>query len=137
DGIILLSEELMQWEQENENNLSNWCTKLHHQATNLRDDLSQQIPWLDILPVPGHFIQLVLLDYNLSLSSIRDISDELLENINHYEQQENNTEHMEWLNKMQTYVENGRDSAISKITLSKQLAEQCEQLSIVEYDFLF
>src|SRR5690606_16846641 len=88
-------------------------------------------------PVPSQFIQLSLLDYNLSLKSIIETSDEFIQYINHYKKQDNSAEDKEWLINLQASFTKGYTAAVSKITLSKQLAEQCEQLSIVEYDFLF
>src|SRR5690606_317276 len=88
-------------------------------------------------PVPSQFIQLSLLDYNLSLKSIIETSDEFIQYINHYKAQDNSTEDKEWLIKLQSSFTKGYTAAVSKLIFLKQLAEQCEELSTVEYDFLF
>src|SRR5690606_25888576 len=88
-------------------------------------------------PVPSQFIQLSLLDYNLSLKSIQETSDEFIQYINHYKKQENSAEDKEWLINLQTAFTKGYTKTISKLIFLKQLAEQCEELSTVEYDFLF
>jgi len=137
DELIIFSNELSLWEEDNETDLTKWTIKLSQQLAGIRDDLSRQIPWLDLLPVPEQFIQLALMDYNLSLASMRDMSDEFLQYINHYKQQDNNSEEKEWLNSIYNSLEKGSSLAAARIIFIEQLAEQCEQLSIVEYDFLF
>jgi len=137
DNLLLLSDELTEWEKDNENELTKWTLKLQGQLKSIRDDLSRQVPWLESLPVPDQFIQLALLDYNNSLSSIRDMADEFLQYFEHYKKQNNTEEEKEWLEKMHNSFKTGCSSAAAKIIYLEQQAEQCEQLTIVEYDFLF
>lgn len=137
DNLALISNELALWEEENETDLPKWTNRLSLQIKSIRDDLAANIPWLDMLPVPDQFIQLTLLDYNLSLTSIYDSSDEFIQYINHYKKQENSEEDKEWLINLQAAFTKGYTAAVSKIIFLKQLAEQCEELSTVEYDFLF
>lgn len=137
DNLVLISDELALWEEENETDLPKWTSKLSLQIKSIRDDLATNIPWLDMLPVPNQFIQLALLDYNISLTSIHETSDEFIQYINHYKKQDNSAEDREWLINLQASFTKGYTTAVSKIIFLKQLAEQCEELSTVGYDFLF
>src|SRR5690606_33191455 len=56
DNLLHYSNELLLWEEDNENDLTKWTTKLQNQIKSIRTDLSNQIPWLDLLPVPDQFI---------------------------------------------------------------------------------
>jgi cellobiose phosphorylase len=137
DKLILLSNELTFRQMDNEKTLESWTSKLRLQVENLRSDLAQQVPWLELLPVPGHFIQLQLLDYNLSPLSIQEMVDEILTHIQHFEEQNNNVKDEDWLKKMRDFIKDFQDHYSSKITLIKEVSEYCEQLSTIEYDFLF
>ncbi len=137
DSLILLSNELTLWEEGNETTLESWTSKLKIQLQNIRSDLTKQVPWLALLPVPGQFIQLQLLDYNLSPRSIQDMRDEILNNIDHFEQQDNDTKDQAWLEDMRELIKNSHDQYVSRDSLINELAEHCEQLSSIEYDFLF
>ena len=138
DDFFTLSSELRFSEEENKSELTNWRTKLENQIKNIRDDLSSQIPWLELLPVPDSFSQLILLDYNNSLAFNLSIKNEYLQLIDYFLSQETNTEAENiWLQDMQSFLRQGSRYAAMKIFFIEQLAEQCEQLSIVDYDFLY
>lgn len=137
DSLILLSNELTLWEKGNETLLESWTTKLKTQLKSIREDLSQQVPWLDLLPIPGQFIQLQLLDYNLSPKAVQDMLDEILIHIDHFEQQDIELKDAEWLKNIRKSIKDSREQYISTGIIIKELAEHCEQLSTIEYEFLF
>ncbi len=137
DNLILLCNELILWERNNETLLETWTTKLKIQIKNVRADLSEQVPWLDLLPVPGKFIQLQLLDYNLSPKATQDMLDEILNYIDYFEQQANDEKDRVWLKNMRQLIRKSEDHYISTGIFIKELAEHCEELSTIDYDFLF
>lgn len=111
-----------------------WITKLSIQLKNVHDDLIQFVPWINLLPVPEKFDKLLMLDAIPSLSSIQQMPEQFREAFNFYQQNENASN--EWLAEMQACISN-QSLAIEQINLLKQLAQHCDELSDIEYDFLF
>ncbi len=137
DELILLSNELSIGQEGGETDFDKWALKLSQQLKSIRNDLSQLVPWLDLLPAPAHFIHLAKLDNIPSLLSIQSTPHLFMHHIESYEQQENNPAEMEWLIKMRAFLTEASSLATERITLLEEIIEQCEQLSDVEYDFLF
>ena len=113
-----------------------WISKLSVQVNSFHDDLLQIVPWINLLPVPGNFEKLHTLDNIPSLHTILNHL-QLFETIDFYQQSEINTADKEWLTKMRECILKANAIATDRINLLDQLAEQCEELSDVEYDFLF
>ncbi len=113
-----------------------WIRTLKIQLTNILEDLKRQIPWLNLLPVPDVFTGLSKLDFNPSLLSLREMNDELNREINQYKIEASLESESDWLLKVQTALITTIESIPQQISYIKQLAEQLEQLSIVDYDFL-
>lgn len=137
DGLFSIMNELTPADEASDSELDYWWNLLRTQLKKIRSDLSDQVPWLSLLPVPGQFISLVLLDYNLSPSSINDLRDELLTHLDHFEGQNNSTEDQKWLAQMRNALFVGFSLNEQKKAFVKELAEHCESMSNVEYDFLF
>ena len=116
--------------------VSRWIDRLSTQVKNIRDDLALQVPWLGLLPMPSRFVHLAAIDRIPSLLDLRDISDQLLPHIKAYEQGQNTPTETKWLTDLRTALLQGSQLAKDRIALSEQLAEECEQLSDIEYDFL-
>ncbi|MEO5648724.1 MAG: glucoamylase family protein [Ginsengibacter sp.] len=135
DDLFLYSNKLPEWDAQTET--GKWGNKLKYQIKSIREDLSQQVPWLDLLPVPDQFMGLILLDTNNSLSSICERSDTALQFIRQHQQETNDEEERAWLKDAEVAFKKGYSLAIEKMNYMDQLAEQCEQLSIVDYGFLF
>ncbi|HXI00691.1 MAG TPA: glucoamylase family protein [Sphingobacteriaceae bacterium] len=120
-----------------ETDLYNWKSRFKSQIERLREDLVKFIPWLKLLPVPPRFDHLTITDHNPSLLFIQDTPDLIFPVIDQYELGENTPEEREWLIKLRQSLTLGSDLATEKIAQLEQLAELCEELSDVEYDFLF
>ena len=113
-----------------------WKLKLKNQIENIREDLYRQIPWLNLLPIPESFSGLSKLDFNHSLLSLREMDTGLKEKIDEYKKDTNDGNERNWLDKVKTALKTGRDFIPEKLNYYEELAEQLEQLSIVDYDFL-
>lgn len=116
--------------------LNKWIPKLVLQLKSFHDDLLLFVPWINLLPVPENFEKLYALDNIPSLQTILDHS-QFLETINFYQQGNNNPKDNEWLIRMRDCLLKAHTTATGRINLLDQLAQQCEELSDVEYDFLF
>ena len=120
-----------------ETELYNWKSRLKSQIERIRDDLIKLVPWLELLPVPVRFEHLIPTDHIPSLLFIQHMPNLFFQVIDQYEQEENTVEEKDWLNKMRQSLTLGSSFATERIMLLERLAEQCEQLSVVEYDFLY
>jgi hypothetical protein len=116
--------------------MSKWMEKFSLQLKSFHDHLVQLVPWIDLLPVPENFEKLNGLDSIPSLRTLLDQS-QLPETINIYRQSDNNTTDNEWLDKICECISKAAGVAAERLNLLEQLAQQCDELSDVEYDFLY
>ena len=116
--------------------LSRWAGRLSHQVSDHRDQLLQLVPWMDLLPIPERFIRLAPMEEVPTLKSLRAMRENCLAALTHYEDQTQSSEDKSWLGRMRAALEEAQGLATARIELAEQLAEQCEQLSEIEYDFL-
>ncbi len=137
EEVTLLINELTLKQAGRENELIKWIAKLSSQIKNIYDDLLQLTPWLKLLPVPQNFNNLAALESIPTLISLQELPRLFLPHIHLYEQQEQSTGNKDWLRKLHEAIVNGSNEASERINHLEQLAEQCEQLSDVEYDFLY
>lgn len=114
-----------------------WIIKLHKQLKSFYDDLIQLVPWVTLLPVPGNFENIKALDAIPSLHSIQQIPQAFSEAIASYQKKEIDNANEEWLKQISKYILVENEEASQQILLLDQLAEQCEALSEVEYNFLY
>jgi cyclic beta-1,2-glucan synthetase len=119
-----------------------WVKRLVQQIERLRRELGELAPWGDLLPVPGRFDRLAVLEEIPSLTVIKEISGQLLTEVDGYEQGENGSascspEEREWLSRMRAAIVAGGMSAVERIVEAQRIIEQCEQFSMVDYDFLY
>ncbi|WP_411275154.1 GH36-type glycosyl hydrolase domain-containing protein [Daejeonella sp.] len=137
DELISLAEEFSAHDTIIQTNLYNWESRLRFQLKQIREDLIRYVPWVELLPIPARFQNLIVIDRIPSLLSIRNMPDQLFEIIHAYEQEASTSDEKEWLSRMHQFLIVGSSLAIERITLLEDLAERCEQLSDVEYDFLY
>lgn len=113
-----------------------WLLKLKNQIDSIREDLYQEIPWLSLLPIPESFSGLSELDFNHSMLSLQETNDSLLNKIDQYKKETSREEETNWLVKLETTLKTGLDLIPEKLSWFEEIAEQLEQLSIVDYNFL-
>ena len=116
--------------------MGKWVLKLKNQIRNTKEDLSGQIPWLNLLPIPEMFTGLSKLDFNHSLLALHEMDIELQQIVDQYKKEASQENEADWLLKMEVALKTGSQLIPEKLTSFEELAEQLEQLSIVEYDFL-
>jgi cyclic beta-1,2-glucan synthetase len=114
-----------------------WIIKLNRQLHSFHDDLIQLIPWINLLPAAEDLEKLEALNAIPSLLSIHQIPQQFSEAIAAYQKEENNTVNTEWLNQISKYILNENGEATQRMAFLNQLAEQCEELSEVDYNFLY
>lgn len=137
DELIFLTNELTPYQLGSETEVYTWSNRLLSQITAVREEVIQSVPWLQLLPVPAHFVDLAALDSIPSLLSLQEISEVFLPQIDLYDGQAKRSEEKEWLLQLREFLKKGSNIATERIRLTEQLAEECEELSTIEYDFLF
>lgn len=114
-----------------------WVTKLERQLKSFHDDLIQLVPWINLLPVPEHLAKIRSLNFIPSLLVIQQMPQVISEAIDFYKQKGNDSLSDEWLRQISKYISFENHEAAKRISSLEQLAQQCEELSAIEYDFLF
>jgi cyclic beta-1,2-glucan synthetase len=136
DELILLLNEFKEQHIEDSPDLMNWTEKLSLQLHNIRDDLMQLMPWLDLYPAPEKFTQFT--NHQIpSLLTLKEMNELFMHYIDTYEKQDNSCEEKVWLNQMRINLAKGNHVVLERIRQLQIMAEQCELLSDVEYNFLF
>jgi len=136
DELRGLADQLRIPEEEGDTALSRWAGRFSHQVNDHQSQLLQLIPWIDLLPIPERFARLAPTDGVPTLRSLRAMRETCLAALTQYEEQTQTAEDKNWLGRMRTALYEAEGLAIARIDHLEQLAEQCEQLSEIEYDFL-
>ncbi|MBC8054110.1 MAG: cyclic beta 1-2 glucan synthetase [Sphingobacteriaceae bacterium] len=127
-NLALLSGKLVE-QEDAESELYKWAVRLSDQVNYILNDLLKLVPWLE-MPLPDN---LTYLDVIPSLSDIKGVqSDVVIEGF-----KKAGETNIEWLTKFATLLETGGRYAESQILLLEKLSGQCEELSEIEYDFLY
>ena len=116
--------------------LSGWVDRLSHQLKDHQDHLLHSVPWIALLPIPACFARVAVLDQIPTLRSLQTMKDTCKAAFDEYEQQEHPAGEKDWLRQMQTAIDEAATRATERISLIEELAEQCEEFSEIEYDFL-
>lgn len=135
--LLSLTNELSLLSSTMESELKKWTQKLSQQVKGLQFDLFHIIPWIDLLPVPQYLSELHVLDEIPTLNDLHDRPASLLRSIDLYLQTEKDAQTIDWLSKMRECISNSITIVDERIRSLVQLADQCEELSEVEYDFLY
>lgn len=134
NDLVALSDKITGYNENTET--GKWVLALKNQIKNILEDLNSQIPWLNLLPIPEPFTGLSKLDFNHSLLSLQEMNGELQQEINQYKKETSHENESDWLLKVETALITGMSFLPEKLIFFEKLAEQLEQLSIVDYDFL-
>ncbi|ERM80629.1 hypothetical protein P872_12930 [Rhodonellum psychrophilum GCM71 = DSM 17998] len=114
-----------------------WIKRLLTQIKNTREDWLLLAPWLELTPVPEQFGLLAPIIDNPTLHAIQTASETYSQILDEYAMAQNSQEQKEWLAQVREALAQGGIMASKRNLLITQLAEYCEQLSEVDYDFLF
>jgi len=136
DELRGLVDQLRIPEAEGDTGLSRWAGRFSRQVNDHQSQLLQLIPWMNLLPIPERFARLAPMDRVPTLRSLRAMRETGLAALTHYEEQTQTAEDKNWLARMRTALYEAEGMAAARIDELEQLAEQCEQLSEIEYDFL-
>jgi len=136
DELRSLVDQIRPPEKLGDTGLSRWAGRFSRQVHDHQSQLLQLIPWMDLLPVPERFARLAPTDQVPTLRSLRAMRETCLPALIQYEEQTQNEEDRIWLSRMRTALYQSEGTAAARIDQLQHLAEQCEQLSEIDYDFL-
>jgi cyclic beta-1,2-glucan synthetase len=136
DALIRLVDQIHIPAAWNGTGLSVWVGRLSLQLKDQRDHLLKLVPWLTLLPVPKCFPRLAMLDQMPTLQSLQGLNTVCRTAFDEYGQEEHSTGEQDWLSRMQTAIGEAAARATEEISRIEELAEQCEEFSEIEYDFL-
>ena len=114
-----------------------WISKLNRQLKSFHDDLVQVVPWINLLPVPEGFEKLNSLDAIPSLLSIQQMPQMVSEAIDFYQNEGGEFDNSEWLSQISKHILTQNEEATQRISFLHQVAQQCEEFSEVDYNFLY
>ncbi|MBW6491711.1 MAG: hypothetical protein K0B15_11025 [Lentimicrobium sp.] len=137
DNLIALSGELNAQQNEGDAELTVWTNRFLSQTKRVRDDMSELIPWLDLLPAPDDFVINAEADFIPSFSNIHELAAMILHSIDSYELTTINAENKQWAAEMRLMLEKSISQVQERLTFVDQIAENCERLSSIEYNFLY
>ena len=115
-----------------------WAQKITEQISSFKNEISALVPWLLLPEVPPKFLALIPeLPAIPSIKQLSRIEKSILNKIINSYTSENTPEENEWLHHFQAAItEASRRGKHLRLTLD-QLALKCQNLSSIEYDFLY
>lgn len=129
---------LVHLDKDPENEADAWIQKIFSHIRELRETLAVFMPWLSAASTPKKFEQLIpALPGIPTITQLARIEQSLLHKINELYSSDNSTEENEWLTQyMAVITESGRRAKAILLSV-EQLVWKCNQLSDMEYNFLY
>ena len=118
------------------NEMFYWAECLDKQIKIAVNEILNFYPWLSS-PVPQKFKEDPVLSENFSLHQLSLLQEELQHSFNEKYTTENTPEENNWLKSFQQELRNISCFAIEQISRLKMLANDCNSLADMEYDFLY
>jgi len=114
-----------------------WANALVRQCRYAAEELNNFAPWLSNENIPDKFKGLPGIFGIPTFSELASLETEILPGIENLHSAGNSEQQTEWLNMLIRQLREVADRAKKRIEISERLAEQCVELSDVEYDFLY
>ena len=115
-----------------------WIQKIFAHIKNIKNDLGVFVPWLYLSAPPAKFEQLIpSLPGIPTLSQLAKIEQILLQKINELFSSENTEEENRWLTNYRAAITDSGRRAKGMLIMIEQLISKCDQLSNIDYDFLY
>jgi cellobiose phosphorylase len=114
-----------------------WKNILRKQLAHLHEELQIFTPWLLLNTAPSKFSALGLMNNNSTLNELLTASLELQAKVNRCWSADNTPGESEWLELLQTAITRSVDQASGQIAAAENLAQQCDALADMEWDFLY
>jgi len=115
-----------------------WIQKFFSHVETINKNLNTLVPWHLLPPTPAKFENIIPeLPGIPTIKQLSKIEKSLLNRINLLYQPDNTTTENDWLNNYRDSITASGQRAREIILMAEQLAENCNQLATVDYDFLY
>jgi cellobiose phosphorylase len=114
-----------------------WAQSLAKQCRYASDELVLFAPWVLLSNTPEKFAGLPGIFGIPTIGEISQMDLNILPEIKKYYSEENTEQENSWLDALTTHFTNACNRAKKRIEIAQQLAEQCNDLSNMEYNFLY
>ena len=121
----------------NQGNRNIWAHSLLSQCKNVLQELSLLMPWALIPPVPPRFTAIPGLDTIPTLTELSMLEGKLSTQLNELLEGELTTAEKQWLDIFSEQIEESSKLARSRISSIDNLGIICQDLSNMEFDFLY
>lgn len=138
DELVVLTIELTSFHPENDTPLYKWIRKLAHQTQAQRKELMQVCPWLALGLVPERFAELFAkVDKIPTLHNMSRRINAFLKLLQDLEKEPTTEDEKEWLSDARKYFLQATQVAAERLLQIEKIAQQCEAISDIQYDFLY
>ena len=117
--------------------LSWWKEKITQQLEHANEEIQICTPWFLLETVPAKYREFVPENKNLTLLELLKTAQELQSKANVYKFENNTAEESDWLELFKNSLSNVIIQAERRITDAEYLAQQCNDLADMEWDFLY
>ncbi|MBK5271217.1 MAG: cyclic beta 1-2 glucan synthetase, partial [Bacteroidia bacterium] len=114
-----------------------WKQIFNKQLEQVNEHLQIFMPWFLLASAPPKFAELVLMNSNSTLTELLKTANELQDAVNRKQKETNTTDENKWLELLQTALSKSIHKADQLITAAENLAQQCNELADMEWDFLY
>ena len=114
-----------------------WKQILNKQLEHLNEDFQIFTPWFLLMAAPPKFMDFISMNANSTLIELLKTAWELQAEVNRHQTANNTSGENEWLELFQTSLTKSIRQADERITAIENLAQQCNELADMEWDFLY
>lgn len=114
-----------------------WKEVLNKQILRVSEDFKIFDPWFLLSTAPPKFIELLSLNVHSTLLELLHTALKLQSKANRYQTADNTPLENEWLGLFKTSLSNTIQGASEQIANAENLAQQCNDLADMEWDFLY
>ncbi len=114
-----------------------WKLSFQNQLANLNEEIKLLTPWYLLAEVPAKLVNYFFLNEDAALLEVLKSAKELLVKVNKQQQEPNSENEGEWLSLFNTSLLELIQVSEDRIYTFENLAQQCNDLSEMEWDFLY
>ncbi len=114
-----------------------WKQIVNKQLEQANEHLQIFEPWFLLASAPPKFTELALMNSNSTLTELLKTANKLQVEVSSKQKETNTTDENRWLELFQTALSKSIHKADQLITAAENLAQQCNELADMEWDFLY
>jgi cellobiose phosphorylase len=114
-----------------------WKQMLGKQLADMNEAFQLFTPWFLLMTAPPKFINLVAMNTNSTLTETLKTAQQMEVEVIHHQTEVNTLSENEWLNLLQIALSKNINKATQQINAIEHLAQQCNELANMEWDFLY